>query len=224
LASLHRILFLVFLFSFCAAFCISVTGTIPAALRPMLAMTLIFALLTTLLGLWQTLPLQNVLAVSILIAIVSSLIEIANWKTHYPFGHRFWAAGFAPRLLHLLPWPLPFLWLVIVLKSRGLAHLLLHPCRNLPAVGLWSLALSSILSAVLWAGIENAARFDHLWFWSGFKPAPWHLFFSNALVTALLLVLSTPWLLDKKRTAESLPDFHPLVVWSLLLLLAVVQG
>jgi len=220
--SAHRVVFLVFLLAFAATFSLAVSGSTSAIFYPLLVTLLLSAIATTLFSLSQSLPVQNLLTIAALVGFLSSLAEIINLKTHFPFGHRVWTGNLGPQLFHLLPWPIPLIWIVVILNSRGVAAFLLRPWRALRNYGLLSLALTALLTAVFDLGLEHFAAANHLWTWPGSKIAPWSNFPGCALVSAVILVIITPWLIIKKP-APPPPDYHPLIVWFLLLGLLAVQ-
>jgi len=219
----HRIVFLIFLLSFGTTFSLILSRSSSAAFYPLLIMVLLSAAATTLLSLSQSLPLQNTVAIAFLIGPLSTLLEIINLKTNLPFGHRVWAGELGPQLFHLLPWPVPLIWIIVILNSRGFARFLLRRCRNLCNPGLWSLALASLFAAILDIGLEHFAAKTHLWLWPETKITPWYNYFSYAVTSTIILLLITPWLINKKPAPQSPPDYHPLVVWLLLLVLLVSQ-
>lgn len=222
-ASLHRVLFLVFLLCIGAVIILILGSPASQLLRPLLTLLVLAAVTTSLFSLNCSLPLQNVLAVAALIALASGVIEIINFKTHFPFGRRVWSTAFGPRFFHVLPWPVPFIWIVFILNSRGLARLLLRPLRNKRCYGIWSLIFTSLLAAILQIGFEHFAAVLQIWFRPDPGIALWLLWSSYALASAVILLLTIPWLINKKPDGKIPPDFHPVVVWVLVLLLLVLS-
>jgi putative membrane protein len=189
------------------------------------ALLLILALITTLLVLARTLPWQNVMAAALLIGLVSGIIQTIGLKTGMPFGRYFYASYFGPRLFHLLPWPVPCLWIVALLNSRGVARLLLRPWRNRPNPGLRVIALTCLLVVIFDAGLEPfAARLNYYWTWpiSGtalaWYGAPWTNFAGWAFTALLTLVIAAPLLIDKKPRTDPSPDYYPLLLWVILMM------
>lgn len=222
LQSFHRVVFLVFLLSFGTTFALMASGSAPATFRPPLTLLLVSAFATTLLSFVLSLPPQNVLSIVALIGLVSSLVEIINLKTSLPFGHRIWTDNLGPQIFHLLPWPVPFIWVVVILNSRGVARFLLRPWRNLRNYGLLSLALTALLAGIFDFGLEHFAAANQLWHWRDSKIAPWSAFPAYALVSAVILLIITPWLINKKPAPPPPPDYHPVIVWFLLLALLAI--
>ena len=122
---------------------------------------------------------------------------------------------------------MPFLWIVIILNSRGVARLILRPWRKLRIYGYWLIGITTVLTLIFVLGLEPfATRLRHYWLWSPTKlPVNWYgtplSDFLGWLVTALLiLAFSTPSLMKKKPT-KSFPEFHPLIVWFAMNLLFI---
>ncbi len=178
------------------------------------------ALAASLFALGRTLPAQNVFAAAGLIALISGLIETLGTKTGIPFGPFFYTENLGPAPFHLLPWPVPAIWIIAILNSRGTARLILRPWRELPNYGIYSLALTCLLVVIFDANLEPwAARTNHFWIWQTPKSvpawygAPWINFPAWATVTLLILGFATPWLINKKPVTDPPPDYPPLILW-----------
>jgi uncharacterized membrane protein len=188
----------------------------------------LFLLLTcaaTLLALCRDLPAQNVLSAAAIIVVISSLAEILNAKTSLPFGTRVYGADLGPQFLGV-PWPVPLLWLTAILNSRGVARLILRPHRRTATYGLWVIGLACVLTVIFDLGLEPwAATANNWWLWlmppsmPAWQHTPWVNFLGRAVTTLLTLAFVTPWLLNKKTSAPAPPDFQPLVLWLLLIVL-----
>ena len=125
---------------------------------------------------------------------------------------------------------MPFIWIVALLNSRGVARLILRPWRKLRVYGFWLIGLTTILTVLFDLGLEPfATRFQHYWLWRPTKlPIDWYgaplSNFLGWIVTALLaLAFATPSLINKKP-AKSAPDYHPLIVWIAANLLFIVAA
>jgi hypothetical protein len=136
LQSLHRIVFLVFLLAFGATFILIASGFSSPLYYPLLIVLLLATLATTLLSLAQSLPAQNVLTVAILIAFLSSVVEMMNLKTHFPFGHRDWTNDLGPRLFHTLPLLRPLVARPRLYLCCNFCHQLRTLCRCKPSLAL----------------------------------------------------------------------------------------
>jgi uncharacterized membrane protein len=194
-------------------------------------LVLLAALVVTLYALTWTLPAQNVISAAALIAFLSGLIEIIGAKTGVPFGPFFYTKNLGPLFLGLLPWPIPLIWVVVILNSRGAARLILRPWRELSRYGFWSIGLTCALTVFFDLALEPfAASANHFWIWKTPKNvpawygAPWISFAGLAAATLLLLAFATPWLINKKPVTNSPPDYFPLVIWSFLSLLLTVAN
>lgn len=174
----------------------------------------------------RTLPAQNVLLAATLIAVISGIVETINAKTGIPFGPLVYTDNLGPELFGALPWPIPLIWVVVILNSRGVARLILRPWRKMGKYGFWVIGLTSLLSVILDLGLEPfASRVNHYWIWHvpgnvlAWYNAPWVNFVSWATTTLLILAFTTPWLINKKHIKNAPPDYHPLILWLLLNLL-----
>src|SRR5262245_1479758 len=76
----------------------------------------------TVTGLSRHLPMQNVLLGAAIIAFIGTLAHGIGAATAIPFGPFSYSAAIGPRFGNWVAWPMPFLWVVIVLNSRGVAR------------------------------------------------------------------------------------------------------
>ena len=165
---------------------------------------IVLACALTLWRMTRELPLQNVLACAGLIAVLSGLTEIIGAKTGIPFGSFFYTENLGYGLFHALPWPVPLLWIIILLNSRSLARLILRRRCEKPNYGLWVIALAAMLATVFDFVLEAIARENHWWFWSNstavlsLSGAPWTNFAGWFGTSLYILISITPWLLNKK--------------------------
>ena len=190
------------------------------------AALLLTATLTTLIALTRHLPLQNVLLATGIIAFIGSATHAVCVMTAIPFGP-IGFVGAGPKAFGVLPWSVPFLWVVIILNSRGVARLILRPWRKIRAYGFWLIGLTAIFATLFDFALEPfASKIKFFWVWQETKfPASWYgaplVNFLGWLVTSLLILAFTaPALINKQvRPRQSPPDYHPLVVWVLALAL-----
>jgi len=213
--SLHRIIFLVFLLSYVAAFVTLAAGVSRVAALSCTALVLIAATATTLGALAQALPAQNVLAVAVVSLAVSSAFEILDSHIHLPFGRRAWTGESGPQMFHVLAWPAPLVWFVITVNSRGLARLVLGKWRNGRNYGLWSLALSLLLATVLYAAFDSFADRNGFRAIKASPATPLLDALGGGLVCVVTLICAMPWLIEKKPAPQP-RDFHSLAMWVLL--------
>lgn len=184
----------------------------------------ITAVVTTLVGLRRTLPLQNVLATSALIAGFACAVTWLCVRTGLPFGPIAFLDADANPLLETVPWWIPALWLVVIINARGVARLMLCRWRTSRNYGLWVIGAASVLPVVFDLGLEPfAIHTKHYWLWTATKPSlGWDWYgaplsnFLAWLICALLLVIATfVWSINK-RPVPVVPDYHPLSIWLLL--------
>lgn len=191
---------------------------------------LILAIASTLMSLSRQLPAQNVLLAAVIIGIISGAVHLLGSFTGIPFGPVIYSREAGPLLFNSLSWSMPFIWIVAVLNSRGVARLMMRPWRKLRVYGFWVIGLTTALTLLLDLGLEPfATRHQHFWLWQPTKLAiDWYgaplSNFLGWIVTALLiLAFATPSLMNKKP-AKSGPDYHPLIVWIALNLLFIAAA
>ena len=181
------------------------------------------AMITTLVSLSRQLPAQNVMLAAAGIAFIAGVVEGIGVKTAIPFGPFTYTDEAGPQVLSVLPWPVPLLWVVAILNSRGVARLILRPWRKLRTYGYWLIGLTAALTVVFDLGLEPfASRVKLYWIWIPTKfPLTWYgapLVNSLGWLLAALLILAfvTPALINKQqRQAKRAPDYFPLIVWLL---------
>jgi uncharacterized membrane protein len=186
---------------------------------------------STLLGLMERLPVQNALWAGALIGTLAVIIETLQATSHVPFGPRQFADGLGSLAFGVLPWPIPFVWICLLLNSRGVARLMLRPWRADRHYGYWVIGLAGLLTVLLALGLEPfATRVQHYWTWKAspsapaWYGAPWYSFLSWFGCSAGILALTTPWLINKHPIKQPV-SYQPLILWGLFgLLLATVNG
>lgn len=181
---------------------------------------------TLLASLARQLPGQNVIMISVIIALIAGAVQSLGAWTAIPFGPYVYTEHIGQELFHPLPWAVPLVWITVILASRGVARLMLRPWRKSQTYGFRLMGLTTLLVVLFDVGLEPfATRIKHYWFWNPTKlrfewyTAPWINFFGWAVTTLLILVFVTPFLINKRPMAPPPPDYSPLVVWLLLLLL-----
>jgi uncharacterized membrane protein len=169
----------------------------------------------------RQLPLQNVLLASTIIGCIGGCAQVLGTLKGIPFGPFGYTNAAGPRILGILPWPIPLVWIVVMLVSRDMARLILRPWRKMRAYGFWLIGLTAVLAVTLDLGLEPFARVKHYWLWQTTRfPFDWHGIpltnFIGWLVTALLiLAFATPALINK-RPGNTPLSYYPLIVWPLL--------
>ena len=220
--TLHKPFFIAFLAGFTVAWVGLLLGLeAPAEWRWLEAALWPLAAATSIVGLARRLPEQSVfVAMTLIMAITLAILSVSEW-TGVPFGPRAYTDALGPRLFGA-PWAIPFLWLAIVVSSRGVARLIMRPWRKTTYYGFWVIGLACLLIVLFDAGLEPfATRVKHYWFWEvppevpGWYSAPW-VNFLGWFATALgILAFTTPWLINKQPVKQP-TDYHPLVLWLLL--------
>lgn len=191
------------------------------------ALLVVTLTVSTLMSLARQLPGQNVLLAAAIIAVLGGIAHGVNALTAIPFGPLAYGEGCGPKLFGTLAWPLPALWIILVLNSRGVARLIVRPWRKLKNYGFWLIGITTALVILLDLGLEPfATRANSYWLWLPTTfPVTWHQSpLTNSLgwlvSTLLILAFATPPLINKQsRSRKAPPDYQPLIVWLLLLVL-----
>ena len=191
---------------------------------------------STALALMERLPLQNVLWASALIGTLAVIVESLQAAARLPFGPHQYGDGPGPLAFSILSfWPIPLLWICLILNSRGVARLILRPWRADRHYGYWVIGFAGLLTVLLALGLEPyASKVRHYWHWqdSATRPAwyeawydvPWYSFLSWFGWSLGILVLTTPWLINKHPIRQPV-SYQPVIVWGLFsLLFATANG
>ena len=180
------------------------------------------AVATTLASLARRLPAQNVLLAAALIALIGGAVQTLGATTGIPFGAYIYTDNLGQQIFHTLPWPMPLLWVVVILNARGVARLVLRPWRKTRNYGFQVIGLAGVLAVVFDLALEPfASKVNHYWIWQtpetvlAWHTAPWANFLGWWLTSLLILVVVTPCLINKKPVRPA-ADYHPLVVWGML--------
>jgi uncharacterized membrane protein len=191
------------------------------------ALLIVTLTLATLTNLMRQLPGQNVLLAATIIGVVGGIAHGVGAITAIPFGPFAYVDGSGPKLFNTLAWPIPALWIILVLNSRGVARLVLRPWRKLRNYGFWLIGITTALVVLLDLALEPfAAQANRYWLWLPTTfPLTWYgAPLTNSLgwlvATLLILAFATPPLINKQsKSRKAPPDFHPLIVWLLALVL-----
>jgi hypothetical protein len=145
------------------------------------------ATFATLLVLHQRLPLQNIVALTIILALFFGAAFLLNKLFQTPVS----------------PTPLGFrnflLWIIAFVNARGIAAFFLQRIRQRPNYGLCLIGLSSFLLTLLIPDARISLKF-----------------FLRGFCLALVPFIATvPWFIDKKRVEHS-PNIQPLLIALLL--------
>lgn len=168
---------------------------------------------------------QNVMLAATIIGLIGGIVHAIGVITSVPFGPFAYSSTAGPQLFATLVWVMPVLWIVIVLNARGVARLILKPWRKTKNYGFWIIGVTTALVVLFNLALEPfATRINGYWVWLPTKfPWTWNgtpLINSIgwAITSLLVLAFATPSLINKHSRSRKLPpDFHPLIVWVLLL-------
>jgi len=183
--------------------------------------------LATLMALARQLPGQKVLLAAAVVGCAGGIAHAVGVKTAIPFGPFIYTENVGPTIFGTVAWALPGLWIVVVLNARGVARMILRPWRKLKHYGFWVIGVATGLVVLLNLALEPfATRVSQYWVWLPTKfPVTWYgMPLTNSLgwaLTALLMfAFATPALINKNSRSRKQPtDYHPLIVWLLLLTL-----
>lgn len=186
---------------------------------PVDAFALVAAAAASVAILARTLPLQSVLFAAFITALIGGAALGLSAQTGLPFGPVSFGNTHGPLLFNCVPWTVPFLWIVAILNSRGVARLVLRPWRKVKNYGFLLMALSLVLILAFDFALEPFARAKHLWLWQPTKISlTWQsasplVFLGWTFVSGLILAVIMPYLIRKQPGNPSGPDFAPLALW-----------
>jgi len=189
------------------------------------ALLVVTAAIATLASLARQLPGHRILIAATIIAVLGGSAHAIGVASAIPFGPFVYTDAAGPRLFGTVAWPMPLVWLIVVLNARGVARLGLKPWRKTKTYGFWVIGVAALLVVLFNLGLETfAAKVARYWLWLPTKFSftwhgmPWINSLGWALVTLLALAFATPFLISKNSRSRKLPpDYHPLIVWILLL-------
>ena len=197
---------------------------------PLLYPTLVsLAALSSMAAWTRQLPVQSVVTVAVITALIGGLAHYLSGKFSLPFGPILFKPSMSLAALGFMPLTMPLLWIVIVFNARGTMRLALRPWRKTKKYGWWLLGLTSFVAVLFDFALEPfATRVKHLWSWEPTKiPLNWQgasplNFLGWFFVTLFILAFITPWLVKKTPDRAKGPDYHPLaILLGSLLLFAV---
>lgn len=216
----HRGIFVLFLIATATQLVATCLKLEPPSREPGFEMVFwILAALTTLTGLGQRLPLQNVLTIATVMAGLSFGAESLNARTSIPFGPRHFTDMLGDKPEDEVPWIIPLIWIVAIINARGIIRLALRPWRKTTYYGFWVIGWTAAAVAAFSFGLEPfATHAKRYWFWGDTRlPFSYYgsaliIFLSTAGVTIAILAFATPWLINKQPVKQP-PDYHPLAIW-----------
>ena len=175
---------------------------------------LVLAAANTLMAQAEDLPWQNVLLASVIIALVSGLIQGLAILAGASFGSMMNSAA---------TWSRTLIWLVAILNARGVARLAIARWRTRPFYGSWLIGVTILLVGFFGFGLrylEPAGADPHQYVQAEQAvvrpeavPALILLWWAVAALPAV--ALATPSLINKRPVALPLPR-QPLFCWLLL--------
>lgn len=195
---------------------------LPAEWRWFEGSLLVTACFSALLTLGRRLPAQNVLMTAIIVfGLATGFMAIAV-LTGVPLGPFVYTSHLGDKLFNLVPWPIPVLWVVVIINGRGVARLVMRPWRKTNYYGFWVIGLTCLFAVVFDFSLEPFAVYvKGLWVWMASKTAlsyytaPWVNFLGWFVIPLSILAFSIPWLINKQPVKQAM-DYHPLIMWLLL--------
>jgi uncharacterized membrane protein len=151
----------------------------------MVPFLILFAAVMTLAVYGKRLPMQNVAMIAALLFLTANGVEMLAATTGFPFQA---CRAIESAAFDFVRWITPLLWIVFLLNARHLAALILKSRRGLGFYGYWLIALSALLTALFWLGLDWATTTGRLW------PG----FIGRIFTGATMLILIFPWTLNKK--------------------------
>src|SRR5262245_10490162 len=103
----------------------------------------------------QRLPAQNILAAAILIALIAGIAALVSPGSGVPFGKIAYASKL--KLFGILPWPIPLLWVAVVLSAREAGRLCLQRWRRSRSYGFWLAGSAAALAVMFDLSLEPFA-------------------------------------------------------------------
>jgi len=194
------------------------------------AVFLIATALGTLLTQSRQIPGFKVLWAALIIGLGGGAAHWIGAATNLPFGPLIFSEHSGPKIAGKLSWAMPWLWIIVLLNARGVARLMLRPWRKTRPYGFWVIGITTVLVTLLVTALDPfATRVGQYWLWLPTRfPVTWfNMPWSNALgwalITLLLLAFVTPLLVNRSSRARKLPpNYQPLLVWGLLLILCAL--
>jgi uncharacterized membrane protein len=189
------------------------------------ALLVVTTALSTLLAQAKQLPGSKVLLSAVIVAVGGGGIHALGSATSIPFGPFNFTEAIGPRWFGCVTWAMPALWIIVVFNARGVARLGLKPWRKTKTYGFWVIGVATLLAVLFILSLDVfATKVARYWFWLPTKftftwhGMPWTNALGWALGTLVLLAFATPFMINKSPKSRRLPpDYHPLIVWVLLL-------
>ncbi len=132
------------------------------------AATIVLAASASIIALQRELPLQNVLPVALMAALIGGLAHglSASLNFSMPFGPLVFNSACGVKIFNAVPWTIPLLWIVVIFNARGVARLILRPWRGVKNYGVWFIGLTCLLAVAFDFALEPFAwHVKHFWLW-----------------------------------------------------------
>ncbi len=123
---------------------------------------------------------------AIIVLVVSAVAETVGTLTGWPFGSYYYTDNFGPRLAGVLPFAIPFSWLVLVTN-------VLFFVRNLNDFNPWqeSLLVGVGVTSLDWIMEPFAVNIKAYWHWES-SSIPWQNYLTWFLLSSLLVKCFAP--------------------------------
>lgn len=189
------------------------------------ALLILSLTIATLTSLARQLPGPKVLLGASIVAILGAGAHAIGVTAAIPFGPFVYTDLVGPRLFGTVAWPIPLVWIIVILNARGVTRLGLKPWRKTKTYGFWVIGVATLLVVLFNLGMDPfASQVGRYWLWLPTKfpytwnGMPWINSLGWMLVSLLMFAFATPFLINKSSRSRKLPpDYQPLIVWVLLL-------
>lgn len=203
-----------------ALLCLGIQGS--PATQAAEASLLLSALFSTLTTLARRLPVQNVGMAALLIAGMGALLTGVACLSGIPFGPCTHSENLGGKIFSVLPWPIPLIWVIVLINARGVARLVMRPWRKTNYYGFWVIGLTGLLAVLLDLSLEPfAVQVKKYWTWQtpgwvwAWYSAPWVNFLGWFASALIMVTFTTPWLINKQPVKQPM-NYQPLLLWLLL--------
>lgn len=186
--------------------------------------TVLVGVFATVAAATRSLPAQNVWLAIVVIVLIGTGVLALDAVFGIPFGQMRYMDSAGQRVFGLVPWPMPLVWVVVVLNARGVARLIMRPWRKARNYGFWVMGIAAGLAALFDLGLEVfASRLSKFWVWQTRPNLPtWYgapvvSLFGWAMATLLILGFATPVLVNKRSGGQHhRTGVQPLIIWLVL--------
>ncbi|EEF60418.1 carotenoid biosynthesis protein [Pedosphaera parvula] len=172
--------------------------------------------------LMRTLPAENSIMVAIYVIVISTVLTMIEVRIGILSGPISFTNVFGHKLFGRVPWAMPFIWVTLLINSRGVAKLILRPWRKARYYGFGMMGLTSLLIVLLSFQLEPfATRVNDYWHFTtqriSWYDTPWTTFLDWFIGSLIILAFTTLWFINKKPVKSEPVDFLPLLIWLIIL-------